>query len=150
MDEIKKLFRPKTSTKILALAAENQERKNQSVMALTGTYISLRSVIRIIGSAICEAIQFEKQVVRVSTMLMGPKEKRRFYQLAFGHHRLTAIKELNIESVEIGIHDMTDSIMLRSIITETKSVLECDKFLQSNTPKKHKQIAKNKETLWLV
>lgn len=41
-----------------------------------------------------------------------------YYQIAFGHHRIVAIKELGIPEIDITIHDMSDAMMLRNMANE--------------------------------
>jgi ParB-like chromosome segregation protein Spo0J len=44
--------------------------------------------------------------------------KSGYYQIAFGHHRIVAIKELGIPEIDITIHDMSDAMMLRNMANE--------------------------------
>jgi hypothetical protein len=44
--------------------------------------------------------------------------KKGFYQLAFGHHRIEAIRQLEIKEIDIQIRDIDDSLLLRMMANE--------------------------------
>jgi hypothetical protein len=45
-------------------------------------------------------------------------DKKGFFQIAFGHHRLQAIKELKIKEIKISVEEMTDIQMLKRMANE--------------------------------
>jgi len=45
-------------------------------------------------------------------------EKKGHYQLAFGHHRIEAIRQLEIKEIDIQIRDIDDSLLLRMMANE--------------------------------
>ena len=49
-------------------------------------------------------------------ILIRPNGNR--FQLAYGHHRLVAIKELGIENVDVPVRDLDDATMLRIMANE--------------------------------
>lgn len=49
-------------------------------------------------------------------ILLRPSGDR--YQLAYGHHRLTAIKELGLDTVDVPVRDLDDATMLRIMANE--------------------------------
>lgn len=49
-------------------------------------------------------------------ILLRPRGDR--YQLAYGHHRLSAIKELGVETVDVPVRDLDDATMLRIMANE--------------------------------
>lgn len=49
-------------------------------------------------------------------ILLRPNGDR--FQLAYGHHRLTAIKELGLETVDVPVRDLDDATMLRIMANE--------------------------------
>jgi len=52
-------------------------------------------------------------------LLVRPKpEEKGNYQIAYGHHRLMALKELNIKEAELPVRDIDDATMIRIMANE--------------------------------
>jgi len=80
-----------------------------------------------------------------SGLIARPTENGK-YQIAFGHHRLAALKELKIKEVEITVFDLTDIEMIRSMADENlprkrspavavQTVLAAKKYIEAEIAK---------------
>ena len=54
--------------------------------------------------------------------ILARKSKGAKFEIAYGHHRLIALRELEIEQVDIPIRDIDDSIMLKMMADENLDV----------------------------
>ena len=55
------------------------------------------------------------------------------YQIAYGHHRLTALRELDIKEVDIPVKDLDDSIMIKIMANENMEEWESNTSVINET-----------------
>ena len=56
-----------------------------------------------------------------------------FYEIAYGHHRLVAIKELGIEEVNIPVRDIDDATMIKIMANENRDSWKCSPSVINET-----------------
>ena len=55
------------------------------------------------------------------------------YEIAYGHHRLVAIKELGIEEVNIPVRDIDDATMIKIMANENRDSWKCSPAVINET-----------------
>lgn len=91
------------------------------------TYPIDRAKVEALKTSIRETDFWDNILVRKS-----PKHPGR-YELAYGHHRITAVRELNIEEVDIPVKDLDDATMLRIMAGENMDIYKSDPRIINET-----------------
>lgn len=91
------------------------------------TYPIDRAKVEALKTSIRETDFWDNILVRKS-----PKNPGR-YELAYGHHRITAVRELDIEEIDIPVKDLDDATMLRIMAGENMDIYKSDPRIINET-----------------
>jgi len=91
------------------------------------TYPIDRAKVEALKTSIRETDFWDNILVRKS-----PKNPGR-YELAYGHHRITAVRELDIKEVDIPVKDLDDATMLRIMAGENMDIYKSDPRIINET-----------------
>lgn len=91
------------------------------------TYPIDRAKVDALKTSIRETDFWDNILVRKS-----PKNPGR-YELAYGHHRITAVRELDIEEIDIPVKDLDDATMLRIMAGENMDIYKSDPRIINET-----------------